>query len=81
MSDKKRPFHETIIGAINVASTAEQVTQIHYLLRMTKIPKGHEQIIQALMARADKGPFMPGVVECIVEDLRVEQEEPPSRTS
>ena len=45
-----RPFHETIVDAINEASTAQMVC-LATLIRATKVPKGHDEIITAWNTR------------------------------
>ena len=47
---QRRPFHETIIEAIRHASSNEMVC-LAELIKATKIPKGHEEIIVAWMQR------------------------------
>lgn len=41
------PFHESVIGAIHQASSREAFTTLAGLIVGTRIPKGHEAIIQA----------------------------------
>lgn len=43
---ERRPFHETIIGAINCASF-NQLLLLAKLIDVTKIPAGHDEIIAA----------------------------------
>ena len=42
----KRPFHETIVGAIHRASMME-IPRLAELIKETKIPEGHDEIIAA----------------------------------
>ena len=44
--EMKRPFHETVVEAIQQASSAGLVC-LGTLIRATKIPKGHDEIIAA----------------------------------
>ena len=48
-----RPFHETIIEAISRASSAELVA-LATLIKITKLPKGHDEIITAWNDRRKK---------------------------
>lgn len=41
-----RPFHETVVDYINQASSAE-MDGVALLIKMTKIPAGHDKIIVA----------------------------------
>ena len=44
---KLRPFHETIIDAIQNISRAEELVLLAKLIKTTKIPKDHDKIIKA----------------------------------
>ncbi|MFH1631935.1 MAG: helix-turn-helix domain-containing protein [bacterium] len=57
-SSQKRPFHETIVDAIRSCpspSTGE-IFRLFRLIRQTKIPKGHDEIVAAI----DKAFDFPG---------------------
>jgi len=43
MADR-RPFHESIVGAIMNAATIDQMRLLDNLINQTKIPKGHDEI-------------------------------------
>ena len=43
----RRPFHESIIQAIHWASSEELRYCVARIIKMTKIPKGHDEIIEA----------------------------------
>lgn len=43
----RRPFHETIVEAIHRASSGDELQCLAMLIKETKVPKGHEEIIVA----------------------------------
>ena len=43
----RRPFHETIVDVIRDASTVEEFACLAGIIKITKIPKGHDEIIAA----------------------------------
>jgi len=47
-----RPFHETIVDAINQTSSLQELKCLGKLIEATKIPKGYEEILMAFMGRA-----------------------------
>ncbi|MEK7596782.1 MAG: hypothetical protein AAB450_01570 [Patescibacteria group bacterium] len=49
-SPSGRPFHETLIDAINQASSAE-MDCLAFLIKITKIPRGYDEIIAAWKKR------------------------------
>ncbi len=59
---KKRPFHESVVDAISVASSAE-LESLATLIKATKIPKGHDEIVDAWKKRAEE--------MCMGDDLGV----------
>ncbi len=65
---KRRPFHETIIDSIGESSYHE-ISLLAKLIKTTKIPKGHDEIIEAWRARStdpsDDDPF--GVIADLLE--------------
>lgn len=44
---ERRPFHETIVDAINRAASSAELAVLAPLIKGTKIPKGHDEIIAA----------------------------------
>lgn len=44
---KRRPFHETIVDAINWAFTHSEMAGLADLIKATSIPKNHDEIIAA----------------------------------
>jgi hypothetical protein len=45
-----KPFHESIVDAINIANGGAMST-LAALIKSTKIPKGHDEIVDAWNAR------------------------------
>ena len=43
----KRPFHETIVEAIGSVDSFDELRVLAKLIRATKIPMGHDEIIAA----------------------------------
>jgi hypothetical protein len=50
MSEKveHRPFHETIIDAVNTCENIHELEGLASLVKATKIPKNHDEIISIL---------------------------------
>lgn len=68
----KLPFHESVLNAIDTAST-NQLEFLGALLKRTKIPKGHDEIIAAWTRRRDllgwpKDMISLGVRTSLLED-------------
>ena len=72
---KWRPFHETIIDSIG-ESTYHELSLLAKLIKTTKIPKGHDEIIEAWRARStdpsDDDPF--DVIADLLEQKREAEE-------
>jgi len=49
-----KPFHETIVSALNKCVHLMELNTLLDLLETTKIPKNHEAIINMLTIRADE---------------------------
>ncbi len=49
---KRFPFHESIVGAIRHAFNANEMECLSLLIKKTKIPRGHDEIIAAWNQRA-----------------------------
>ena len=47
----KRPFHETIVDAIGRANTYGELQLLAQLIKATKVPKNHDEIIAAWKQR------------------------------
>jgi len=47
MSLELKPFHETIVDAIYLAISSEEMTCLARLIKSTKIPKNHDEILKA----------------------------------
>lgn len=47
-----KPFHESIVGAINAAASAAELSTLGHLITTTKIPKGHDDIVETWNLRA-----------------------------
>ncbi len=69
---QQRPFHETIVDAILEASAPGEVALLAKMIKETKIPKGHDEIIVAWRHRQDDWGlgFGHGVVENPLEQKR-----------
>ncbi len=71
----KRPFHETIVDAIYHIDSSVDFAVLAPLIKATKIPKGHDEIIAAwndrsnLLGHAGKDLFG------VVADLRKQKQE------
>lgn len=83
---KYRPFHESVIEIIQIASY-EELTCIGMILRSTKIPKNHDAIIEAWQKRRNKVRTTPlsdvglGVVENLLEQKRIAESEATSEST
>ena len=53
-TNQRRPFHKTIIDAIRGASNDDALMNLGDLIKATKIPKGHDEIIAAWKQRIDR---------------------------
>ncbi|MEX0650234.1 MAG: hypothetical protein WD200_04480 [Candidatus Andersenbacteria bacterium] len=70
---KRRPFHETVVDAIN-ACDVETFLCLTELIKITKIPKGHDEIISAWEGRREQLVFPDGY-RGVVADLLEQKEE------
>ena len=74
---QRRPFHETVADAILQASAPGEVTLLARMIKTTKIPKGHDEIIAAWRYRQDNWGlvvFPHGVVEDLLEQKQEAEE-------
>jgi hypothetical protein len=69
----RKPFHESAVEAIGVASI-EEIACIGCLLMITKIPKDHDKIICAWNARCKELDWHKLETE-VAEDLLVQKKE------
>lgn len=70
----RRPFHETIVGAIRHAFNANEMECLSLLIKKTKIPRGHGEIIAAWKQRTrDLG--LPSDALGVVSDLLEQKKE------
>ena len=70
----KKPFHESIVEAISGASAGE-MRILASLLRQTKVPNNHDQIIQAWTNRRRDLDLNDGFDQGLVEGLLEEKVE------
>jgi hypothetical protein len=49
-----KPFHESIIDAVNDAAGPAELTVLAELVKRTSIPKGHKKIIEAFREQSEK---------------------------
>lgn len=52
MPSDHKPFHESIVDAINSASSVGEMIVLGQLIEATKVPKGHQAIIEAWTAKS-----------------------------
>jgi len=73
---EKKPFHEVVAPYIKKlnAGNFNGIMIIAELLAMTKIPKGHAEIAEALREYF-RGQAVPNSVRKVIEDLQREAEE------
>lgn len=45
---ERKPFHESIVDILNGLTDIDDLELVERLLMVTKIPKGHDEIIEAL---------------------------------
>jgi hypothetical protein len=64
----RKPFHEAIVEMLKQASSAELETLGH-LLMITKIPKGHSEIIAAWSVRCSEMGWSGSSIDRLVIDL------------
>lgn len=71
-----RPFHETIVDAIRDASVADFECLVK-LIRKTRIPKNHGEIIEAIKAnkRWKSLIYLEGVISELIKSVLRQKEE------
>lgn len=78
-TESRKPFHESIIDAIQYAGSYDGVRrQTEYLclsrlIKGTRIPKGHDAIIEAWRSRSDR-PYVEGDDVVILDLLEQKRE-------
>ena len=72
---QRRPFHETIVEAIGRASLYDEQYLLGWLIRQTKIPKGHDEIIEAWKKKRMGLGLSPGFDFAVVDDLLEQKKE------
>ncbi len=51
---EKKPFHESILDTIKNVRSVKELELVEGLLMATKIPKGHDEIIAALVEKDEE---------------------------
>ena len=78
MTDKppqRRPFHETVVEAIERASRCNEQQLLGWLIMQTNIPKGHDEIIAAWKEKRMGLGLSPGFDFAVVDDLLDQKKE------
>lgn len=78
---QRRPFHEVIVDAIREASEPEEVALLAKLIKETRIPRGHDEIISVWNRCKNNWRlgFGHGVVESLLEQKQEAEKEEEKR--